>query len=582
MREVRVMTLRETFDRALLSSWGGRIINLILVAAVFSGGYLLLRPLFIKAKPATDAARTAAPERTPVRHPQIDKVEPSAKEHLEEVRDAWNDTIGVAGVDRIKQAHADAELGRVYLAYNFPESAASCFTNAELFDPGDYRWPYLLAEAQYLASEAPLAAASMERAVQQMKGDLTLPREHYVAALSFLGDVWGRLGNEKRATEVYKELLALNEQSLLARFELGRLALNRGDYDAAAESLEKALAVAPRHPAIRQALATAYRGSGQVEKVAELTEGLGAEPSRGISWADPLMAQVRNLNRSSFNLVQRAMRERRAGKLPLAIQLLEAAVQTSPENANAWINLGVSYLDANQIEAAKKAYVKAEELGSNAGELQIGIALAALQQGTELESAVIRLERVILNDPGNSGASFTLAAVEMRLGKIEPALNRLQQILKAQPNNPQARLAEARCLFTLKRFTEARQGLEAGHTLTVTSAPLADALARFLATCPEESLRDASRAVELAEGVWEQVKTIPISETLAMALAEAGRFDDAVKQQEKTLLQIPAGTSLDVRERIQSNLQRYRDKQPCRDPWPESDKFPAQRLGGRG
>jgi tetratricopeptide (TPR) repeat protein len=97
-----------------------------------------------------------------------------------------------------------------------------------------------LAEAQYDASQVQPAADSMERALHRMQGDLTLPREHYIAALSFLGNAWSMLENETRATEVYGELLKLNPRSLLARFELGRLALDRGDYSAAQKSLELA------------------------------------------------------------------------------------------------------------------------------------------------------------------------------------------------------------------------------------------------------------------------------------------------------------------------------------------------------
>src|SRR5262249_44942886 len=144
-------------------------------------------------------------------------------------------------------------------------------------------------------------------------------------------------------------------------------------------------------------------------------------------------------------------------------------------------------------EEALSAYKKAEELGSNRIELQLGIGLVYLLEGTKLDEAARRFEGVLQKDPGTVDAAIHLAAVEMARGHLEPALKRLQGVRGDHPAEPFARLGEARCLFALKRYGEARQSLEKGCQLVPTALVLPDALARLLSACPEASERDGQR-----------------------------------------------------------------------------------------
>jgi tetratricopeptide (TPR) repeat protein len=92
-----------------------------------------------------------------------------------------------------------------------------------------------------------------------------------------------------------------------------------------------------------------------------------------------------------------------------------------------------------------------------------------------------------------------------------------------------------------------------------------DSLARLLATCPEDSIRDGQRAVELATKACELSgwKVAEILSTLAAAHAECGHFDEAVKWQKKAL-KIGFGDEDDT-DAARSQLKLYQAGKPYRE-----------------
>ena len=89
----------------------------------------------------------------------------------------------------------------------------------------------------------------------------------------------------------------------------------------------------------------------------------------------------------------------------------------------------------------------------------------------------------------------------------------------------------------------------------------------MLAAAPDASVREAFVAVAIMERLMQQGRSLAAGETMAMALAEAGRFDDAVRWQREVIApaqrrRIPTSCA-----RLSANLQRYQRQQACREPW---------------
>ncbi len=79
-----------------------------------------------------------------------------------------------------------------------------------------------------------------------------------------------------------------------------------------------------------------------------------------------------------------------------------------------------------------------------------------------------------------------------------------------------------------QRFRDAIAALEDAHQRFPGRAATATTLARLLASAPDLSLRDGRRALELAVAVNDADPSPVHGETIALALAELGRCDEAL------------------------------------------------------
>jgi hypothetical protein len=124
-------------------------------------------------------------------------------------------------------------------------------------------------------------------------------------------------------------------------------------------------------------------------------------------------------------------------------------------------------------------------------------------------------------------------------------------------------------LASLNRFQEARDRLVADRTRFPDRPAIAHALIRLLAAAPDARIRDGQRAVAMAEELVDRESPNPgLAEAMAMALAEAGRFDDAVIWQRQAMTIAGQLGRTALAKRMTAALALYQRRQPCREPWP--------------
>jgi hypothetical protein len=97
-------------------------------------------------------------------------------------------------------------------------------------------------------------------------------------------------------------------------------------------------------------------------------------------------------------------------------------------------------------------------------------------------------------------------------------------------------------------------------------SPFGDFSIRFLAGSPDPSLRDGERALALIEPLVEVQPTAAHVETLAMALAELGRCDEAATWQQRVVDAHRQAGDAESLPPLEATLARYRGGAPCRAP----------------
>jgi len=86
-----------------------------------------------------------------------------------------------------------------------------------------------------------------------------------------------------------------------------------------------------------------------------------------------------------------------------------------------------------------------------------------------------------------------------------------------------------------------------------------------MATCPEGRYRNGKRAVELAEKAVTLLDAGSILDTLAAAYAEAGRFQEAIKTQERAITKLEQEGGTQYLPECEERLSSYKAGKPWRE-----------------
>src|SRR6185436_12141548 len=103
----------------------------------------------------------------------------------------------------------------------------------------------------------------------------------------------------------------------------------------------------------------------------------------------------------------------------------------------------------------------------------------------------------------------------------------------------------------------ARDALVEGMKSHPDQANFAHALARLLAAAPDDRVRDGRQALKLIDQLVKGQQSIELAETTAMALAEAGRYGEAVGVQRDALTAATSAGLSEVSRRISENLRLF-------------------------
>jgi tetratricopeptide (TPR) repeat protein len=244
--------------------------------------------------------------------------------------------------------------------------------------------------------------------------------------------------------------------------------------------------------------------------------------------ADPLVDDLRTLVRGERLLVIHGRRAYEAGQFQEAAALLRRAVEAAPDSVPARLTLGLS--------------------------------LAQLGDG---DGALVHLRAAFARAPGDGAVGGALIGARVRFERADEAI----AVRTAVPDDEQPLLGLVLLLAHRARYREAVALLEDGYRRFPERVLTATTLARLLSSSPDPQVRDGRRALELATAVYAVSTTGADAETVALALAEAGRCGEALDWIRRAVAQSRTAGDGAETARLTAEVPRY-EARDCRAPAP--------------
>jgi tetratricopeptide (TPR) repeat protein len=479
--------------------------------------------------------------------PDLTGLEPAVAAQLSSGRDALRARLADPAATSAELADLWGTQAQRYHAYGLLDAAVASYREAARLDPREQRWPYLLGQAERSRSDVAAARAALESA---------LALGPYPPAHVALAEIALAEGDGNTAVAAAERALALIPHDAAALAALGQAKLSLRDYAGAAKALEAALAALPQADRLHYPLALAYRGLGDAERAKKELALVG---KTGARTPDPYLDELDAARTGELAPLLKARRAAAAGDWQSAATELRKAVAANPESVRARVDLGAALSMIGDTAGARGELQAA--LARDPGNVTAHFDLAVLLlREDDAAGALPHLEAAVAARPGDVEAQRSLGDALLDLGRAADALPHYRAAIAASDLDEAARFGEAVALFRVGDWKTARAELEEAQRIMPEAGRLTHLFARLLASAPDRSLRDGTRAVTLAATVWQAQPDADHGRTLALALAEAGRCAEASKLAASLAAQVPAAEKAE----LESAAKTWATGPPCR------------------
>ena len=308
---------------------------------------------------------------------------------------------------------------------------------------------------------------------------------------------------------------SLAAQQPLFEYSLATASAARGDFGDAERRYRAALEKRPDLEDVRLDLAELLRAQGRTdEALAEARRTLGHNPG------SPRAHRI-----AGISLVM-------SGRSAEAAEHFRRVGAINPNDSDAHVNLGNTLAEQGRVEEAAEHFRRAVEL-----------------------------------KPDSAAAWYNLGQAHLRRGAATEAIEAFRTALRVEPRHVRARSELAIVLARRGEYEVAAATLRAGLRDWPADIRLANDLAWLLATCPKADVRNGAEALLLARNACQAggQPNPALLDTLAAALAEAGRFDEAVTTATRAADLAAGAGRTELAAAIRARAQLYAARQPYRE-----------------
>ena len=387
-----------------------------------------------------------------------------------------------------ERANVHFNLGLGYYRLGEIEPAISYFQKAVHIDSLNGAWRFALGNALNDEHRYPEAATQLQRAVgmepenaayQYQLGKILRAMSDFdgaiaafdaalvvapdlVDALYLRSELLARSNRLDEAEAGFLVLLEQAPQHVAGLVDLAGLQAKQARSEAAVQTLERAIALDPRHAQAHYLLYQAFNHSGKsaeaaqaLKKYQRLTTAKrhydqghvyllhGDRSQATTSFSQAIEADSSYLD-AYLSLSTIYLQSRRA---QLALPLLERVLHMEPDHSEGHSLLGEVYLNGKDFVKAEEIFERAVRLDSTSVRAIFGLGRTLLLN-EKYESAVVALRRTIEWAPAHMPvyveAHYILALAQIQQNKIDEARQLLKKVLKLNPeySKAAARLAQ--------------------------------------------------------------------------------------------------------------------------------------------
>jgi len=392
-----------------------------------------------------------------------------------------------------------------------------------------------------------------------------------------------QMGYWKDSESLFRHALAVTANNYFAHNNFGLALLQKGQVDEAIIHFNKALEADPSQSKPHNNLGIALLDKGRMDEsiaqfraalesrpdFAEVCYNLGVallrkgQPQEAIAPFQKAVESSPDLAKARYGLGSALVRTGRTGE---AVAQFRKALELDPDYAEAHNDLGLALFREGKLDEARAHFEQALKIRPDTAETCYNLGLVLVRKG-RVQEAIPRLQKAVVLQADLTEAHVELANALLRAGRVDEAIVELQKVVQANPNLASAQSDLASALLRKGRPAEARAHYQAAVDAQPGNVFLLNNLAWVLATCPQASVRDGTRALELAREAerLSGSRNASILETLAAAYAEIGRFPEAMAAAERALELASAQTNRAQAEPLQDQLGHYRAGSPFRD-----------------
>ncbi|MGI9265194.1 MAG: tetratricopeptide repeat protein, partial [Gammaproteobacteria bacterium] len=458
-----------------------------------------------------------------VPHPDLEDLKPEIRTKLEPAVTHFREQR--SQLDGQAMGLAYGRMGIHYLAHEQQEAAGACFRNAIALNPENPRWPYYLAVHYEETGALEEAAESYFSAIELNPG--------YAPAQVRTGRVLLELDRVDEAEAAFKAALQRDNGMAAAFAGLGQVEFARGNYPQAIERYEHALSIQPEATQLHYRLGLTYRAMGDTEKAkAELAKAGERMPSI----PDPILGFLQAHSQGAEHFLSAGRMAEQAGRIDGAIQFYDVATTIEPGNIDALMRLGQLQGASGDLVGALSSFGKVHAIDPANASANFYIGSLLEQRGEELE-AESYYRAALETSPQLVEPRMLLANSLMRRREFSEAGDHYAQIAHQLPDKVEVSYLLGLAWVAAGECQWAHPVLLRALKMKPNDGQVMIALSRTYSTCAEVTEEQRTQALDAAMKIYAKEGSRESAETLAMAAAANGLFDDAVEFQAQAIFE---------------------------------------------